>query len=282
MIAKEPVRVILVNYRSVDDIRRHLRSGLLEDCDVIIVDNDSDPQDVQKIASAHGARYLLSDRNGGFAAGVNSAVTASKDARGPWLLLNPDVTLQPDTVDGLRARIEAGATGVAPLMYKPNAELQVGIAGMRPTLRSVVCYFLGLAHVLPKLRGVVLTRRQSISGGRVDWLSMGCLMLTNDAFAKFGPVPEDEIVYGEDVAWGSRASRAGAELVLACDLRVAHAVGASGGGDAWWGAFKRLLVRELGPVRGRLACSLASAGLLARAFVRGVISLLLRPRPPHR
>jgi GT2 family glycosyltransferase len=260
------VRVVLVNYRSAADVRRRLSSDALRDADVVVVDNGSEPDDVQALCKEYGATAVLLDANVGFAAGVNAAWERCRGRPAlPLLLLNPDAELTAGGLDTLLSELDVpGTTGVAPLLAEPSGRLQVGAAGGPVTVRSVVAYFLLGAHLLPRWRGVLLTRRQSRTADRVSWLCMACLLLTPDALDRFGPLPEDEIVYAEDVAWGGAATGRGAVLRLVPRLVVTHPHGSSGGSSAWARSFERLLLRRLGPVRGRVAVAAMRTGLAVR------------------
>ena len=260
---RPPVRAVLVNYHCADHIEDRLRSGVFEVSDeVLIVDNDSDPERVAGWKSAYRVTPVLLPRNVGFAAAVNEAVRLS-GTKAPILLLNPDAELDSAGLARLISGLE-GQDAVAPLLRGSDGRVQVGAAGGPLTLASVAAYFLFLSHLLPRLRGVFLTRRQLAAGAAADWLCMACLLVDRDAFDGYGPIPEDELVYAEDVAWGTAATRQGARLRLLPDLAVVHQQGVSGGGAAWTGAFQRLLVRRLGRGRGQLGVVVMKVGLAVR------------------
>ena len=269
MTSRPPVRVVLVNYRCADDIEARLRSGVLRPADeVLIVDNGSDPERVAAWESPYGITAVLLEENVGFAAAVNAAVAMSTTTT-PVLLLNPDLQLTADVLDGLVAALDGptGPDGVAPLLLEPGDRVQVGAAGGPLTLGAVAAYFLMVSHLLPRVRGVFLTRRQLTRGIRADWLCMACLLVRADAFERFGPVPEDELVYAEDLAWGTAATAAGARFALQPGLHAVHAQGASGGSARWVGAFERTLRRRLPGARGRLAVACVRVGLGARQML---------------
>ena len=266
--------VVIVNYRSADDIEARLRSGALAGSRIVIVDNASEPGRVSEIAAAYGTQVVLSPTNTGFAGGVAAGVRAL----GPVariLLLNPDAALTRDQFLTLGAALVPGVDGVAPLLVQPDGIDQVGVAGGPVTLTSTAGYFLGISHVLPAVTGIFLTRRQArASGGRVDWLCAGCLLLRGDAFTRWGDLPTDELVYAEDLAWGTQASLLGATFRLVTGVEVVHAVGGSGSSELWVGALNRLLRRRLGPVRGSLAVFTVKVGLVMRARAGGLTRML--------
>lgn len=261
--------VILINYRCVEDVARQLQEASIAGALVALVDNASEPVEVSRLAREHGTLVSLNDTNGGFAGGVNTGLRLLADAGhdGPVLLLNPDVHLTDAAMIRMLDEVDRGADGVSPQLRLGNGQLQVGVAGGPLTLWSVCVYFLGLAHVAPPLRGLFWTRSQARRGGSPAWLCAGCLLLSNRAVSTYGRWPEDEVVYAEDVAWGTRASKAGARFVLLSDVEVVHRAGGSGASSAWSGALERLCRRRLGRPRGTMAVIAIRLGIGLRRLL---------------
>jgi GT2 family glycosyltransferase len=262
--AKSALTVIVVNFRSLANVVDRFRSGVLHGQRVIVVDNGDDPDGVTAICAEFGATALLLDHNVGFAAAVNRAVATIEEPTTPWLLLNPDVEVSVEQLEQLRRALQTGLDGVGPLLEDQDGRLQIGPGGGELSLASVMRYFLFVSHVLPGQHGVFLTRAQSRRAREVAWLCMACLVLAADVFARFGPIPENELVYAEDVAWGTTASAHGAHFELVTAVVVRHDQGASGGSARWIGAFERLCRARLGPRRGLLAVAAISTGLRIR------------------
>jgi GT2 family glycosyltransferase len=259
------LRVVVVNYRSVDRLRWILENTDLSRHEVIAVDNASEPEELLDLARIHGIMPLILERNVGFAAAINEAHRRAPQSKLPILLLNPDVTAPDELLIELRRRLDRGRLdAIAPLLRDEQGTIPVGVGGFRPTLWTVTTYAGFLTHILPWTRGLFLTRSQAARGRQPDWLCMACLLLRPDVFERFGPIPEDELVYAEDIAWGSLASEQGGRFALAADLTVVHEGGASGGGDAWIGATERMIKRRLPRRRGRVAASIFRLGLLVR------------------
>ncbi len=266
-MSESTLGVVLVNYRSFDDVAARVRSPALAGARVVVVDNASDPVAVTALCAESGAMPVLLNRNYGFAVGVAAGVDTLGSVD-ELLLLNPDAELRSADLRALRRALGSRPVdGVAPLLVEPTGRLYVGAGGGSLSAWSFAVYFLGLAHLAPFIRGVTLTRRQSLSASRVRWLCAACLLLRGDAFSRFGPLPTDEIVYGEDLAWGTAATAAGARLELVPSIKVIHRGGASGGKNLWSGALERLAVRRLGRVRGGLAVLILRTGLAMRRFI---------------
>ena len=280
------LRVLLVNYLSWENVAARLASPALRGADVIVVDNGSEPDEVLALCTRHGASPVLLPENRGFAAGVNAGWAVARERPPlPLLLLNPDAELSAEALDLLLAGLP-GHDGVGPLLLEGPNRPQVGVGGGPISASSVFVYFLFLSHLRRDWRGVFLTRRQARDGGTVSWLCMAALLLAPDALHRFGLLPEDELVYAEDVAWGSAATLRGAHFALVPGAVVPHAHGSSGASTAWVGSMERLLRRRLGPVSGRSAVLAIRVGVAIRraariADIRSVREriLLVRGRP---
>lgn len=97
-MTESPISVTIVTWNSGRDIPRcldSLASQTVEPREVVVVDNASN-DDSARIVETHPlrARLLRNDRNRGFTAGHNRAIS---ETGGKWVLvLNPDVVLAPD------------------------------------------------------------------------------------------------------------------------------------------------------------------------------------------
>jgi GT2 family glycosyltransferase len=259
--------IVIVNYRSLADVRRHLTSDVMAEQHVIVVDNASDPDEVAELCSGARRTAILLPENRGFAAGVNAALPALSADRRAVLLLNPDAEPTADDLQRLRAALST-VDGVAPVLVGADGRVQVGSAGGPLTVRSVLAYFWFISHLLPRVNGIMWTRRQGARGGRAAWLCAACLMLRPDVFERFGVLPEDELVYGEDCAWGTAANKLGARWALVPEARIVHRRGASGGSAAWIAALARLYARRMPGWQARVAIWLMHVGLLVRRGLR--------------
>jgi len=259
------LRIVIVNYGSADRLEAVLGSASLAPHEVIVVDNASEPEMVRDLARVHGATPLLLERNVGFAAAINEALRQAPRSDLPVLLMNPDVTIPGGLLSELSGRLQRERLdGIAPLLREGDGRIPVGVGGFSPSLWTVSAYAAFLTHLLPFTRGLFLTRRQAERGRQPDWLCMACLLVRADAFSRFGPIPEDELVYAEDLAWGASASQRGARFALAADLSVSHEGGVSGARTAWIGATDRLIRRHLPGWRGALAARIFRSGLVVR------------------
>ncbi len=262
--------VVIVNYGLSSHIERLLAGSALVECEVMLVDNGSEPDQVRLLAERFCTQVLLLPKNYGFAGAVNRAVTQA----GPHkqiLLLNPDVNVSASQVQHLRSAFAAErVTGASPILINADRTIQVGTAGGPLTLSAFAIYYLFVSHVFQRARGAFFTRRQLVSGEVPSWLCMACLLLDGNAFEQFGAIPEEEIVYGEDLSWGYAASLAGAKFTVVRSLQVVHEQGAAGASRLFSGALARLAVSVNGPVRGRLAVMCIKVGGAIRGLSRWI------------
>ncbi|MFG1925945.1 glycosyltransferase family 2 protein [Cryptosporangium sp. NPDC048952] len=268
------IAAILINYNSASDIEARLASPALAGQRIVLIDNASEPDRLRVLAAQYDTELILSATNRGFAGGVNLGFERLRELGNqlPVLLLNPDVHLGTAERDSLVDKLtDEKLDGTSPLLVEPSGRLQVGVAGTDLSVASTAAYFLLFAHLFPGWRGLFLTRRQCRRGGSVSWLCAACLLLDPTAITRYGRWPEDEIVYAEDVAWGTAASARGARFALDSAVEVLHEVGGSGAGPAWSGALKRLCRRRLGSRGGGLAAAIISTGIALRRGVGRVV-----------
>ncbi|MGH9105822.1 MAG: glycosyltransferase, partial [Acidimicrobiales bacterium] len=166
---------------------------------VTVVDNSSRPE-VEKLAFAHGAKYMRPGGNVGFAAAVNLAIGDGHVGDrhvGPGrdvLLLNPDAEVDPGTVRALQRRLHAESrlACVAPAQVDA-AGVEQRVAWPWPTPARYWLQALGLGRLL---------RRQEFLVGSV-------LMLNGEALREVGAFDEAFFLYGEETDWQRRARGAG-------------------------------------------------------------------------
>jgi GT2 family glycosyltransferase len=266
---------VIVNFRTAHLVERLLASGELDGTRVVIVDNGSQPDAVTTLCERHDAEALLLPTNRGFAAGVNAAIRRLPAATSEVLLVNPDVTLPLDGVAQLhKALQELRADAVSPrLMIAGTGEIQGANGGGPFTLGSLGLYYWFGARLFRTRHGLFLNRpqiRSLVEPTQLAWLAMTCLLLRHDAIDRFGLLPEEEFMYGEDVAWGTLASSLGARFFLVPAISVEHVGGASGGGgiDSHLGAVCRLARRRMPRGRSTIACFIVWSGLRLRRLAR--------------
>ncbi|MFT3883194.1 MAG: glycosyltransferase family 2 protein [Gemmatales bacterium] len=210
------ISVVIVNYRRWDETAA-LVDQLLQprhihrfDLEVIVVDNDSQPDPLEtKLAEQKEVKVIRLPRNVGFSAGVNAGYQAS---RGDWVLvLNPDVVVCPGFVDLL-----SGAA--RDLRDDASLGAPVGVVGFHLQNRDG-SWQLSTGHFpsLPTLITGLLRPRQTrkyfvpIPGQRqcVPWVTGSCLLIRRQCLHDLGGFDESFFLYYEDVDLCRRAIDAG-------------------------------------------------------------------------
>lgn len=268
--------VLLVTYNSARHIDACLRSlreamdGL--DGEVLVRDNGSTDDTVERLARHAGVVIEAGGANIGFAAACNLLGERSK-GRYLWFL-NPDTTVHPDAARRLLRAAElrpaAGLYGAR--MVTPAGTPVLASAQGRLTLWSLTCFAAGLSTAFP---GRSWSDPDSLPGWdrttsrAVPSLSGGALMVSREAWRRLEGFDTRFFMYAEDLDLCARARQAGFEPFFVADAVVEHAVGGSsspGGKLVLLHRGKVSLVRKTWPGwRARLAVRLLLAGVGLRA-----------------
>src|SRR5690349_21603271 len=192
------ISVIIVNYRTPDDLLRLLeslkayppRSGPPE---LIVVDNASGDDSVARLRAAHpDVRVIESPDNRGFAAGVNLGLAAASGSH--LLVLNPDIVVHPGSIDALvdflAAHPKAGL--VAAKLLNPDGTLQP-TCRTRYTLKTILLRRTPLGRLFPNdptVREHLMVDYDHATPRNVDWVAGACMMVRREALDEVGPMDE--------------------------------------------------------------------------------------------
>lgn len=275
--------VITVTYNSEGLVSSALRSAAAAarehgmTLELIVVDNAS-ADDTRGVLAREfpTATVIANNENVGFGRANNQAFELATGEL--WLLLNPDAMLAPDCLGPLvrllQQRPSAGA--VAPSI-RTDGGRGPEFAGMSPGIRSSVGHFFLANRLLWKdgggsWRGVQLQRRPHLGPRPVDWLSAGVLLLRPDAVSMVAGFDPRFFLYGEDIDFGERLSRAGWELWIVPEATATHRTASSQGGvSTRWVKASRDLYRERArPPQVVVFDLIVALGLSLRALASGV------------
>lgn len=236
--------VIIVTYNSqafIDTCLRSLLDALGADggfdetsAEVCVVDNQSTDATADTVRRLHpSVRVVESDRNGGFAHGVNLGLAATTGRFVWWL--NPDSRCLP-----------ASARGIRDVMQWMSEHPAAGIVGGRilntdGTVQRSVRAFPSYGAVLGA-RYSMLTRwwpgnpfsraylREDLSYDReatVDWVSGACLLHRRAVSDQLHGLDEGFFMYFEDVDFCHRATQGGWSVHFHPGFSVEHHIGGS-------------------------------------------------------
>lgn len=238
------VTVIIVLYNSSAVLARLLASippaSVRYRAEVVVVDNASDDRDgSRRITADHGAHYIQLERNLGYGAGVNAALTQIREPGAHLLVCNADLEFEAGAIDFLidyaKANPDVGSVGPAIL----NTDGSVYPSARRsPSLRVGIGHAL-LGDIAPRNRWSQLYRDESATSATpraADWLSGACLLVPTERFRAVGGFDESYFMYFEDVDLGDRLRAAGYRNVYVPTSRVTHL-----GGHSTQGTSTRML-----------------------------------------
>lgn len=205
--------VVVVNYRSshllaegLVDVARDLPGA-----DIIVVDNFSTPSEhsaVTELTQRNGWQLVSLPRNLGFGAGCNvGAETAWERAATRILLLNPDATIDAESVSALEDAVDADPFAlVAPVVRRPDGS--VWSSGNHLDLDT------------GRMIGSATNGESAMA-----WLSGACLLVSRSLWDRVGGFDDAYFLYWEDVDLSARVTAAGGTLRVLPDAVSIHAVG---------------------------------------------------------
>jgi GT2 family glycosyltransferase len=258
-VTSSDVHVIVVAYGGSRELGRCLRE-LDGSVPVTVIDNSSS-SDVKAAASRHGAVYVDTGANLGFAAGVNIALRGLASAPPAHvLLLNPDARLSSEHLVTLSCFLEepgnARIAAVSPRLVGPDGRPQRVVWPFPSPWRAWV-EAVGLGRRLP-------ARRMFVIGA--------VLLLRWRAVSQVGLFDERFFLYAEEMDWQRRAAALGWMSALCPDALAEHR-GAGASGDrhrreALFHAGQETYIRKwFGPTGWWLYRGAAACGAAARALI---------------
>jgi len=254
----------------------------VEDCDIIVVDNashDNTVQRVEEFVAWSPVRLIANETNRGFAAAANQA---AHEAKGDVLLiLNPDAIAEPGAVAALLRCLDqthAGAVGGG--LVGEDGQPARGFAFRRSaTLAPLLCEVLLLNQLWP---GNPINRRYRCLDAdysqqqEVEQPAGACLAVSRTLWDKLGGFDEQFFpLWFEDVDFCQRLRNQGSPIFYCPEARFrhsgAHSVGQLSFGDKqvfWYGNmlhyarkhFSRgqVVVLRLAIIKGMLLRSVAA------------------------
>jgi N-acetylglucosaminyl-diphospho-decaprenol L-rhamnosyltransferase len=221
------VGVVTVSYESDEVLPSFLDSiatATNEPCQLVIADNKpSENSTVARLASEHGALYLPLPSNPGYGGAMNRAVEQLAPSVEWVLISNPDVVLEPGSLDALVAAAEEESRigTVGPAILTP-------VGSVYPSARLVPSIRTGIGHALfyNLWPNNAWSRRylseMDAQPRDAGWLSGSCLLVNRSAFETLGGFDDGYFMYFEDVDLGDRMTKAGYRNVYRPHARVMH------------------------------------------------------------
>ncbi|HPU28864.1 MAG TPA: glycosyltransferase family 2 protein [Syntrophorhabdaceae bacterium] len=245
------VSVIIVSWNSQEFLVPCLTSVFNKNPDfnyeIILVDNASTDNSVSLVKEHFSQVKIIENKeNVGFTKANNQGIMASS---GEYiLLLNPDTILVDDNlfkkwISFMDEHPEAGASGCR-LVY-PDGEHQIGDAGYRPSLKTVINWSFFLSRVFFGFKGLFVNYRNLISPIEVDWICGADFLIRRSIIDKVGPMNEDIFMYADDIEWGCRIRDYGYKVFYLPQFRIIHLQGGSSKKREDIGSFSGLWLKNI-------------------------------------
>lgn len=255
------VVVIAVTYNAADIIEDFLAAlpGALRGIDstaVTIVDNasvDGTPEAVERVAP--WVRLVRSDRNLGYAGGINLGFRHGLGRRGTYIL-NPDAVPAPDSVRILLdAAVNDPTIGiVVPMIQNSDGVLKFSLRREPTLLRALGETVLGghRAARFPLLGDMIRDPKAYHEGATADWATGAAMFLTRSAVEAVGRWDEQFFLYSEETDYALRTRDAGYRLHYTPRASVRHPGGEMSRSPLLWSLVAtsrmRLYRKRHGPV----------------------------------
>lgn len=206
--------VLIINYNGGGRIKRCLEALAAQTCrdfEVLVLDNASKDGSEKATLPDDRFRWIISDKNLGFAGGNNRA---AGDARGEWLfLLNPDAYAEPECLATLRA-----AT------LRHERDVLFGCTQLDDAVPEILdgvgdCYF---AAGFPWRGGKGWPLESLPDEGEIFGPCGAALLIRRDVFETAGGFDEDFFCYCEDVDLAFRLRLMGHRALQISEAFVRH------------------------------------------------------------
>lgn len=224
--------VIIVNYKSAEDIKKCLASAFqfqsAQSFEWLIVNNDEEADSKETLMAAYPRiKWINMNYNAGFARANNEGIRQSSgDA---VLLLNPDTIILDNAIDKCYQQL-MDSKFIASAVQLLNEDKTPQITGN---------FFMkgGLNHLLPLpylgncLRSIAFAAKvkktnvpSASAVEKVDWITGAFLMVKKSGIEKAGLLDEDFFLYSEETEWCYRLGKTG-DLCVFGGLFTIHTQG---------------------------------------------------------
>jgi N-acetylglucosaminyl-diphospho-decaprenol L-rhamnosyltransferase len=270
---------IVVTYNSAAAIGACLEALAHEDCEIVVVDNASQDNTVQRVKEFvvwHELRLLANDSNRGFAAAVNQgAREASGDV---LLLLNPDAIAEAGAVKAIVQCMEAShAIAAGGALLRADGKPARGFTFRRlPTLAALLCEIMLINQMWP--RNPANRRYRCLDADysreqQIEQPAGACFAIAREAWDTVGGFDEKFFpVWFEDVDLCELLHERGTKIVYCPAARFhhsgAHSVGQLSFRDKqmfWYGNMLRYARKHFSPGQVRILRLGIVGGMLLRS-----------------
>jgi N-acetylglucosaminyl-diphospho-decaprenol L-rhamnosyltransferase len=279
--------IIIVNWNSatytlacLESIRATTR-GL--DYEIIVVDNASTDDSVERLKQAPNLRLVIAPANLGFARANNLGYQHS--CGDVLLFLNPDTSVQEAAIHQMyKALLSSERLGIVGCrLLNSDHSLQTSCVQPFPTILNQLTDVEALKIRFPGVRmwGIRPLFRTKTRIARVEVVSGACLMVRRKVFEEVGLFSNDYFMYCEDVDLCHKVATAGFQVGYVSDATVVH-YGGQSSKQARESSFADVVGREairtfLAKRRSVLYAKTYTCSMFLAALVRLALVRLLPP-----
>ena len=223
MVTSKNITASIVAYKEDSKELKNVIHSFLEypfSKKIYVIDN-SPTNSLEEKIKGDAISYFFSPDNLGFAKGHNSILDKINSDSDYHLILNPDVTFQPDIIEKLIKEFQKdhGLSMIAPKVLYTNKKVQY-TARKFPTILELFCRFFGIFKNYTNNREY---KNQNLQKSfYVDFIQ-GCFMLfkTKDLIALQG-FDERYFLYMEDVDICKKIKQLGKKILYFPDVEITH------------------------------------------------------------
>lgn len=240
------ISVVIVNYNSGEELTECVRSLLHSSVtsEIVVVDNASRDGSIallkKEVHSLENYIKIIENKeNSGFAAGCNKGISVSSGES--ILLLNPDCTVLPDTLENLYTALFAHTkTGmVGGVILNHDGTEQRGCRRAIPTPWTAFVNSFGLRRLSFLGKNVFNDFRKDgdVLPGEplaVEAISGACMLVKREALASVGLLDEGYFLHCEDLDWCLQFQRKGWKILFIPDARLYHSKGSCSTSHPYW------------------------------------------------
>lgn len=227
------ITVIIPTYNSEEHIQKcllSLKRSRITDMNIIVIDNNSKDQTVDRILKLKDIKLIKNKKNLGFARAVNMGIKKAK-RKTDILLLNPDTILSGDSLIKLQKCFKTNKAGiVGGKIYGQKKILQRNFV-RKPSLLTVIFDYTNLRKLVPgdyfHKHHYYLDKEYPREDLVVDVVSGAYMLISRKVIDTIGLFDENFFMYLEDIDFCIRSRKAGFNTYFCPHSVIFHEGGAS-------------------------------------------------------
>lgn len=231
---EKDLTIIIINYKTPSLLRQCIRSILKcksqINFELVVIDNNSRDGSAEMVADDFYdvVTSIANKKNIGFPKAVNQGVNiAQKNGSKYMLLLNPDITVLPGSLEKLFSYAEEHQDiGIlAPKLINPNGSIQNSCFSQFTTLPIVLFRrtpFGRSKRAQQKVAKFLMANWDHATPLNVAWILGSCMFVRMKAIARVGMMDERFFMYMEDVDWCRRFWQNGWRVFYWPETKLVH------------------------------------------------------------